>query len=161
VAGRYGRAARPVLSEHLKKAAVEVRKDYGEIPMLEAEAGLLNQVWMNLIGNAIDALEGRERRELHITLRAAGDGHAADRDKRGGGSIEIEIADTGCGIEPADMGRIFEPFFTTKPVGRGTGLGLSTAYSAVKSHGGRIEVDSTPGVGTTFRVRLPAVQHPL
>jgi signal transduction histidine kinase len=145
-----------LLSERLRRAGVEVRREYDEMPPVEAEAGLLNQVWMNLIGNAIDALEGRDQRELRIRLRAGGDGRAAEPERPGAGWIEVEIADTGHGIEPADVGHIFEPFFTTKPVGRGTGLGLSTAYSAVKSHGGKIVVESTPGSGTTFRVRLPA-----
>ena len=72
--------------------------------------------------------------------------------------VSIEISDTGKGISPEHINRIFEPFFTTKPVGKGTGLGLSLSYSIVKRHSGRIEVDSHPGHGSTFRILLPI--HP-
>jgi two-component system, NtrC family, sensor kinase len=72
--------------------------------------------------------------------------------------VWIEIEDTGCGMAPDVARRIFDPFFTTKPVGQGTGLGLSVSYSIVKRHGGRIEVDSTPGRGTRFRVWMPIAQ---
>jgi signal transduction histidine kinase len=67
----------------------------------------------------------------------------------------VAIADTGCGIAPENMNRIFDPFYTTKPVGQGTGLGLSVSHSIVRKHGGRIDVDSEPGKGTRFTVRLP------
>lgn len=69
--------------------------------------------------------------------------------------VWVAISDTGCGIPAQNMNRIFEPFFTTKPVGSGTGLGLSLSYSVINKHGGRIEVASTPEVGTTFTIRLP------
>jgi two-component system NtrC family sensor kinase len=71
----------------------------------------------------------------------------------------IEISDTGCGIPAQHLAKIFDPFFTTKPLGRGTGLGLSVCYGIVSEHGGRIEVDSTEGVGTTFRLLLPPHQE--
>jgi signal transduction histidine kinase len=67
----------------------------------------------------------------------------------------VELSDTGCGIAAVHLPKIFDPFFTTKPLGRGTGLGLSVCYGIVSEHGGRIEVDSTEGVGTTFRVLIP------
>jgi signal transduction histidine kinase len=71
--------------------------------------------------------------------------------------IEIRVSDNGCGIAPAIRERIFDPFFTTKPVGQGTGLGLSISYGIVKDHGGTIDVDSTPGQGTRFTIRMPSV----
>jgi two-component system NtrC family sensor kinase len=73
--------------------------------------------------------------------------------------VVIEVADTGCGIPPEHLDRIFDPFFTTKEVGEGTGLGLSISHGIVERHGGRIEVESTPGQGTVFRVVLPVMEE--
>ena len=73
-------------------------------------------------------------------------------------SVWLEVTDTGCGMSPETMSRVFDPFFTTKPVRKGTGLGLSLSYGIVQKHTGRIEVNSTPGKGTTFRVTLPTQQ---
>ena len=73
----------------------------------------------------------------------------------------VRVSDDGCGIPEAAKGRIFEPFFTTKPVGKGTGLGLSLSYSIIERHQGRIEVDSQPGVGSTFRILLPLRPQPV
>jgi signal transduction histidine kinase len=98
---------------------------------------------MNLLVNAGHAI--RERGVITIATGVENDW------------VWVAISDTGCGIAPQNMNRIFEPFFTTKPVGSGTGLGLSLSYSIVNKHGGRIEVDSTPDVGTTFTIRLPLV----
>lgn len=75
-----------------------------------------------------------------------------------GEEVFVEVQDSGCGIAPENLKRIFDPFFTTKPVGKGTGLGLSVSYSIVEKHKGRIEVESTPGQGATFRVWLPLHQ---
>ena len=124
------------------KYKAEVVKEYGDLPAIECLPNELNQVFMNLLVNAAHAI-GTERGR--ITLRTS----LVDT------NVCIEIADNGCGIAPADMKRIFDPFFTTKPVGKGTGLGLSLSYGIVKTHGGRIEVTSEPGRGTTFRVWLP------
>ncbi|MBL0169085.1 MAG: hypothetical protein IPP85_19195 [Propionivibrio sp.] len=123
----------------------ELRREFGDIPLVLCNAGQLNQVFMNLLTNAAQAIDGHGL----ITVRTgAVDGEA-------GAEVWIEVEDDGCGISPEHQARIFEPFFTTKPVGKGTGLGLSLAWSIVQKHGGRIEVDSAPDSGTCFRVCLP------
>ncbi|QBE62313.1 ATP-binding protein [Pseudoduganella lutea] len=124
---------------------VSVITEYGNLPLVECRASQLNQVFMNLIVNASQAIAGKGK----IRLRTG----AQD------GWVWIEIADTGGGIAPEHLTRIFEPFFTTKPVGSGTGLGLSLSYGIVTRHGGRIDVRSLQGEGstftTTFTVWLP------
>ena len=101
----------------------------------------LNQVFLNLLVNAGQSIEGNGT----ITISTGFDDSEA----------WVAIADTGCGIAPENLNRIFDPFYTTKPVGQGTGLGLSVSHSIVRKHGGRIDVDSEPGKGTRFTVRLP------
>ncbi len=128
-----------VASEIGKRARIE--KEYGDIPLIEGVPAQLNQVFMNLLMNASQAING----EGVITIRT---GHET-------GWVWVEVADTGSGIQPEHLGRIFEPFFTTKPVGQGTGLGLSLSYGIVAQHGGRIDVRSEPGDGSAFRVWLP------
>ena len=124
---------------------VEVVKRYGELPEIECLPSELNQVFMNLFINAAQAI--RTRGELRIATGAADAG------------VWVEVADTGGGIAPEHLPRIFEPFFTTKPVGQGTGFGLALSYSIVKKHRGTLEVTSTLGVGTTFRIWLPQTQQ--
>lgn len=131
------------------KYKADVVKDYGDIPDIECLPSQLNQVFMNLLVNAAQAMP--EQRRGTITLRTRADGEAG---------VCIEIADNGSGIDPEHLSRIFDPFFTTKPVGKGTGLGLSLSYGIVHKHGGRIEVASQPGLGTCFRIFLP-VKHSL
>lgn len=123
------------------KDKVEVHKEYGAIPDIECIPSQINQVFMNLLINAGQAIEGRGS----ITLRTGSDGD----------NVWVEVEDTGSGIAPENLDRIFDPFFTTKPVGTGPGLGLSISYGIVNRHGGRIEVQSEPGNGTTFKVLLP------
>ncbi|MDI4634867.1 PAS domain S-box protein [Pelomonas sp. V22] len=127
------------------KYKAEIVRHYGTLPRVRCLAGQLNQVFMNLIVNAAHAIDGRGR----ITLST----RAQD------GWVCIEVADTGRGMSAEVQRRIFEPFYTTKPVGQGTGLGLSLSFSIIKKHGGRFEVDSTPGEGSCFRVWVP-VQGP-
>lgn len=129
-----------VVGSALKDKA-EVRKEYAGIPEIECVPSQINQVFMNLLINAAQAIEGHGT----ITLRTGCDETNA----------WVEVQDTGCGIEPEHIDRIFDPFFTTKPVGTGPGLGLSISYGIVNRHGGRIEVHSESGKGTTFRVSLP------
>jgi signal transduction histidine kinase len=128
---------------HKLKGGVTVVRDYDDLPEIEAYAGELNQVWTNLVDNAVDAMDGTGT--LTVRSRPDGDG------------VVVEIADTGSGMPPEVVARAFEPFFTTQDVGKGTGLGLDIARRiVVERHGGVIEVDSPDGGGTTMRVRLPA-----
>jgi len=124
------------------KYKCKVVKEYGDIPRVYCLISQLNQVFMNLLVNAGHAIETQGT----ITIRTA---------MHGEDNVCVEVSDTGKGIAPEHMTRIFEPFFTTKPVGKGTGLGLSLSYSIVQRHNGRIEVESQPGQGSTFRVILP------
>ena len=129
-----------VLAGELRgKATVE--KYYGELPPITCMPNQLNQVFMNLLINACQAIAGQGV----ITLRTGVEDNVA----------WVAIGDSGDGIAPENLGRIFDPFFTTKPVGTGTGLGLSLSYGIVTRHGGRLEVASTPGAGSTFTIRLP------
>ncbi len=126
------------------KYKVQVHKDYGEIPLTKCYAQQLNQVFMNLLVNAAQAIE--EQGEIHIRTWSEN------------GSILVSISDTGCGIPEEVRNRIFDPFFTTKDVGKGTGLGLSISYDIVKNHQGEITVDSEVGKGTTFTIQIPVVE---
>jgi signal transduction histidine kinase len=128
---------------------IEVVRDYDRsLPKLLAYAGELNQVWTNLIDNAIDAMEGHGT----LTVRTRRDG---DGDDPGGGRVLVEIGDTGPGIPDPVRRHIFEPFYTTKPVGKGTGLGLDICWRiVVQRHGGDLRVTSTPG-DTRFQALLP------
>lgn len=123
------------------KDKAEVVKEYGAIPEIECIPSQINQVFMNLLINAGQAIEEHGR----ITLRTGQDAE----------NVWVEIQDTGNGIPPEHLDRIFDPFFTTKPVGTGTGLGLSISYGIVSRHGGQIEVTSQSGKGATFKVLLP------
>ncbi|NVM79234.1 signal transduction histidine kinase [Duganella sp. SG902] len=134
-----------IVSNEVKYKA-EVVKEYGAIPDIQCLPLQINQVVMNLVVNAAHAI-GAERGR--ITLRTG----SAREDE-----VWLEVEDNGSGIPPDTLARIFDPFFTTKAVGQGTGLGLSLAYGIVRKHGGRIEVDSTPGAGSRFRVHLPVRQ---
>jgi two-component system NtrC family sensor kinase len=124
------------------KYKADVVKQYGELPDVECLPSELNQVFMNVLVNAAQAVTA-ERGTIVVRTGTQGD------------SVWVEIADDGCGIARENLTRVFDPFFTTKPVGKGTGLGLSLSYGIVKKHGGRIDVRSEPGAGTTFRVTLP------
>jgi signal transduction histidine kinase len=124
------------------KYKADLVKAYGDIPDIQCLPSQINQVVMNLVVNAAQAM-GEARGCITIRSGVAGE------------QVWLEVADNGSGIPPQTLQRIFEPFFTTKPVGQGTGLGLSLSYGIVQKHGGRIEVDSVVGQGTTFRVTLP------
>ncbi|HNC23453.1 MAG TPA: PAS domain S-box protein [Opitutaceae bacterium] len=129
---------------------------------INADAGMMEQVVMNLCVNARDAMPDGGRLLVDTEYAAFTPETARQRDGRKAGRfVCLTVADSGHGMDPATLKRIFEPFFTTKEVGKGTGLGLATVYGIVKQHGGWVEVDSTVGQGSTFRVYLPAVESPV
>ena len=139
-----------LLKHHDRFKRLEVRRELApDLPEVEANGEQLIQVFMALMLNAMDAMETRGT----LTVRTARNPERADE-------VCIAFSDTGAGIPRQDMQKIFEPFYTTKPQGRGTGLGLSICYAIVAEHGGRIEVDSQLGEGSTFKVLLPARAHP-
>jgi len=123
------------------KYRAEVVEEFSEVPLVRCYPQQLNQVFMNILVNAAQAIPERGK----ITVRS----YAEDD------NVIVEISDTGTGIKLEDQSKIFEPFFTTKDVGKGTGLGLSISYRIIEKHGGKIEVVSEMGVGTTFKIRLP------
>ena len=130
-----------ILGHKLRSGVTVMREYHADVPPIDAYAGELNQVWANLVDNAVDAMEGAGT--LTITTRPDGD------------SVIVEMRDTGPGMPPEVAARVFEAFYTTKDVGKGTGLGLDIARRIVEErHGGSIEVDTSPA-GTTMRVRLP------
>jgi two-component system, NtrC family, sensor kinase len=129
------------LLQHEHKNRIAVHKEYGQLPMVSCLASQVNQVFMNLLHNAMQAI--------------AGEGEIRIRTRTEGQNVVIEIEDNGAGIKPENLKKIFDPFFTTKEIGKGTGLGLSISYGIVERHGGKIEVESTVGRGTTFRLILP------
>jgi hypothetical protein len=126
---------------------IEVQRNYGNIPLVECYPGKLNQVFLNLISNAIYAVKQRFNEEegglVKITTQESTD------------SIIIEIGDNGTGMSETTKNKLFEPFFTTKPVGEGTGLGLSIVYNTIKKHHGNITVKTAIGEGTTFTITIP------
>jgi signal transduction histidine kinase len=124
-----------------RKHQVELVSDLQPLPGVTCAPGKINQVVLNLITNAVHA--------------SSEGGRVIVRTRHVDGGVQIEVADNGAGIDPAIRGRIFDPFFTTKPQGEGTGLGLSISHGIVADHGGRIDVESEPGAGTTFTVFLP------
>jgi signal transduction histidine kinase/DNA-binding response OmpR family regulator len=130
-----------VVNNEIKYKAT-VYKDFGDIPTVRAYPQQLNQVFMNILVNAAQAIE--KKGDIHIATRMIDN------------FVEIIIRDTGCGIKAEHLTKIFDPFFTTKDVGKGTGLGMNIAYNIVKKHDGTVDVSSEVGRGTTFTIRIPA-----
>lgn len=125
-------------------------RDYGVLPNVKCYAGELNQVFINLLANAIDALEEVDKNILKITIRTS----LVDANW-----IEIAIADNGVGIPESVKTKVFNPFFTTKPVGKGTGMGLAISYQIVcEKHGGKLDCFSSIGEGTEFKIQIPIQQ---
>jgi two-component system, NtrC family, sensor kinase len=126
---------------HKMEDRIQVERQYGEVEMLTCLAGELNQVLMNVVANAIDAIDGPGR----VTIATA----------QQNGHFVIRVRDTGKGIPEEIRGRIFEPFFTTKPIGQGTGLGLAISYGIMQAHQGSMEFSSAAGQGTEFTLKIP------
>jgi signal transduction histidine kinase len=140
---------RPLLEDVLHVASAQLRSRVNvqrefdaSLPRVVCAPQQMRQVFLNLVINAAQAVETG--------------GHVLVATRQDGDHVIVSVADDGCGIPPELIDRIFDPFFTTKPVGIGTGLGLGIAHQIVTSHGGQIQVESTPGKGTVFRVRLLA-----
>jgi PAS domain S-box-containing protein len=153
-----------VILQHKLKAnavrpAIEIIKNYGSFSKVECYAGQLNQVFMNLLANAIDALEEynskRSPTEIYASPNTIQIKTSANSD-----TVTIRIADNGMGINPEVMSKLFDPFFTTKPVGKGTGLGLSISYQIiVEKHRGKLKCVSAPGKGAEFIIEIPISQN--
>jgi len=136
-----GLASTLLLAKHLLKSVL-VKRQFGDIPPIVCSPSQINQVFLNLVTNAAQAM-ANERGTITLTTRGAE------------GGVAVEVADDGRGIPPEVLPKIFDPFFSTKEIGKGTGLGLSISYKIVAQHGGRIDVESHVGVGTRFTVWLP------
>ncbi len=134
-----------MIGHQFKDKNIELITEYGEIPMVDCFPAQLNQVFLNLIANAIHAVEEKPEGKIHVSS-ALEDGY-----------VMVRVKDNGKGIPKHIQDKIFDPFFTTKPVGKGTGLGLSICYNIVQKHKGRLYFETTEGVGTTFIVKIPAV----
>jgi two-component system, NtrC family, sensor kinase len=128
------------------KDRIEVIKDYGQVPQIQCAPSQVNQIFLNLITNATQAI-GNNEGKVRLTTRA------------NGGEVQIIFEDNGCGMTQEVMDKIYEPFFTTKEVGKGTGLGLSIVFQIIQEHHGRIDVQSEVGKGTRFTVTLPVQQQ--
>ena len=142
------RTAVEMLRGRLDRRQIIVEERFGKLPLVTGSAAQLNQVFLNLLVNAMHAIESTRREDGRIVITTVA----------GDGEIIVEVADNGCGIPDEVLPQVFDPFFTTKEVGDGTGLGLSITHSIVQDHGGRLELESELGVGTRFRVFLPVAR---
>jgi signal transduction histidine kinase len=136
-----------ILRSRMKKSNISVEVVHDADPHVACVGTQINQVLLNLILNAVQAIEAK-----------ATGGRIRISTRRTGAEMVIEVCDDGCGISEEDLPRLFDPFFTTKGVGEGTGLGLTISHNIIQAHGGQIEIDSRIGKGSTFRVCLPLTQ---
>ncbi|MCS7013267.1 MAG: ATP-binding protein [Chloroherpetonaceae bacterium] len=134
-----------IIGHQFKEQNIRLTTEYGNIPMVDCYPAQLNQVFLNLIQNAVHAVEQSPKPHIHISTSFQ-DGY-----------VVVKVQDNGTGIPRAIQAKIFDPFFTTKPVGKGTGLGLSICYSIVKKHNGELYFETEEGKGTSFFVKIPAV----
>ena len=134
-----------LMANHILKNKVLVRKEYNHVPDISGSPSQINQVFLNIITNAVHAMPDRLEPNL-ITLRTSLENHE---------TVRVEIQDNGNGIPKDVILKIFDPFFTTKPIGQGTGMGLSISYKIIHAHGGKLLVDTELGAGTVFTILLP------
>lgn len=147
------------LKARSSRPEIQVIRQYGRLPLVECYAGQLNQVFMNIISNIIDAFEERDRDLTFSEIQALKSSIRIGTNVTPENRIRIEIADNGPGIPESVQRRLFDPFFTTKPVGKGTGLGLSISYQIVADkHHGKLWCESSPGKGATFIIEIPTSQ---
>ena len=140
-----------IIINNLLNGKIVINKQYGNIPLVESYPGKLNQVFLNMISNAIYAINARFNGEHG--------GEILIKTESTEQTISIIIKDNGSGMGESTLKKLFEPFFTTKPVGEGTGLGLSISHNTIKKHFGKITVQSTLNEGTTFTIEIP-ITHP-
>jgi signal transduction histidine kinase len=142
-----------------ERPEIQVITDYGHLPLVECYAGQLNQVFMNILSNAIDAFEESNQSKSFEEIVANPNTLWLHTEVTGEGGVQITISDNGPGIAETVRSRLFNPFFTTKEVGKGTGLGLSISYQIItEKHGGRLVCHSTPGQGAKFVIEIPIHQ---
>ncbi|MEK7296757.1 MAG: ATP-binding protein, partial [Planctomycetota bacterium] len=135
-----------LFTQELKLRNIRLVKKYNRLPLVvNGEINQIQQVFVNIISNALDALMSQKNTERVLSVKTVKDGNLA----------KVILEDTGCGIPDREVKRIFDPFFTTKEVGKGTGLGLSICYKIIQNHGGDIHVTSQLGKGTAFTIELP------
>jgi C4-dicarboxylate-specific signal transduction histidine kinase len=139
------------IAKHSVKNKMEVERDFSELPKITCSPSQINQVFLNMITNAAQAIDPQKTQQL---------GHLKITTRHQGNDIHIVFRDNGCGIPSEIAEKIFDPFFTTKPIGEGTGLGLSISHQIVHDHGGEIKVHSSPERGTRFVIRLPISRSP-
>jgi two-component system NtrC family sensor kinase len=148
-----------LVSQSAQAADIEINMDLDPaLPTVWMDDNLVEQVIMNMLVNAKHSIQGGGRITIRTRLRE--DHRRSASSAAPDTKVEITIADTGCGIAPENLQKIFDPFFTTKGVGKGTGLGLSVSHGTIEAHGGTIEVESTVGEGTEFRIYLPLQGSP-
>ena len=140
------------------KGVVIVQHLSDEPAFIKADQGQIELVLLNLFINAVDAMPDGGELSVTSTLIRVAKGSGGLSDQNDGPIVQLDIRDTGIGMDPNTQSRIFEPFFTTKEMGRGTGLGLASVYGVIKNHGGSIQVESSPGQGSTFTLALPAAR---
>ena len=142
-----------LLAKNLLKNSVQIVKEYVAVPKISCSPSQINQVFLNIITNAVHAMPESRKESAVITLRTS---------REGDDMVRIEIQDNGAGIPKDVLPKIFDPFFTTKEIGKGTGMGLSISYKIIQEHGGKIVVDTEEGMGTVFSILLPVrtVQAP-
>ena len=138
------------------RPAINIIKEYGKLPLVECSAGQLNQVFMNILSNALDALDERDAQRSTYEIQQKPSSISIHTELSSTNHVEIRIIDNGPGIPKSVLERLFDPFFTTKAVGKGTGMGLSISYQIItERHGGTLECISTPGEGAEFKVMIP------